>query len=90
LGCGAQTQSELPVCHTSSPFDCNKSFFLLKSQVMLFNPRSNVITPVYSLMPRLHMQVWQPGTEREALYKRIFVLLRSRNIWVFEEDRKPS
>jgi len=43
--------------------------------------------PRCQLMPRLHMQVWQPGIERKAC-KKYFLVVKPAH--VFEEDRKPA
>jgi len=38
-------------------------------------------------MPRLHMQVWQPDTEREA-YKKYFLVTKLARYFVYKVDRK--
>jgi len=45
------------------------------------------IVHIMCLMPRLHMQVWQPGTERKAC-KKVFLVVRLAQYFICKVDRK--
>jgi len=50
---------------------------------------------LFCLMPRLYIQVWQPGTERKAskkvkLLKKYFVVVKLAQYFVCKVDRKPA